>query len=61
MKNLKSTYVKADPKKVAAYATHINTKEITQILSLLKDFEYLFDINLGDWETDTVYLELNNY
>ena len=37
----------------------MNAEEITQLLSLLEDFEDLFDGTLVDWATDAVYLELN--
>ena len=54
-----STYVKAELKQVANNATQLNTKERTQLLSILKDFEDLFDGTLGYWYTETVELELN--
>ena len=40
---LNSTYAKADLKQVADNATEINAEEITQLLSFLKYFKYLFD------------------
>ena len=36
----------------------MNTEEITQLLSLFKDFKDLFDGNLGDWNIEPVDLEL---
>ena len=59
MKTLNSTYVKADLKHVANNATQLNVEEIILLLSLLEDFEDLFDGTLGDWATETVGLELN--
>ena len=38
----------------------MNAEEITQLLSLLKGFEDLFNGTLGDWDTDTINLELNS-
>ena len=51
VKIIDSTYVKADLKQVANNTTHMNAEERTQILRLLKDFEDLFDVTLGDWDT----------
>ena len=58
VKILYLTYVKEDLEKVANSATHINSEDITQLLSLLKDFEDLFYGTLGGWYTDPVNLEL---
>ena len=52
------TYVKDDLKQVANNATNPNTEEITLLLSLLEEFEDLFDGTLGYWYTEPVHLEL---
>ena len=61
VKILDSTYSKADLKQVSDNTTHIKSDERTQLLSLLEDFEDLFDVTLGDWDTEPVDLELNPY
>ena len=58
IKILDSNYAKADLKQIADNVTQLNTEERTQLLRILEDFEDLFAGNLGDWETDPVYLEL---
>ena len=45
------TYAKADIKKEADNATHMNAVERTQLLRLIKYFGGLFDVTLGDWDT----------
>ena len=50
--------MKVDLKQVANNATQLNTEERTQLLGLLKYFEYLFYGTLGDWYTEPVKLEL---
>ena len=52
-----STYAKEDLKQVANNATQMNAEEITQLLSLFKYFQDLFDGTLGDWTTETFDLE----
>ena len=47
VKSVGSTYAKSDLKQVADNATQLNAEERTQLLSLLKDFEELFDGTLG--------------
>ena len=37
----------------------MNAEDRTQALRLLKDFEDLFDVTLGYWDTDNFNLELN--
>ena len=59
VKILNSNYADADLEQVATNATQMNSEQRTQLLRLIKDFDYLFDETLGDWETDTVELELN--
>ena len=53
------TYVKSDLNQVADNATQSNAEERTLLLSLLEDFQYLFDGTLGNWSTEPVKLELN--
>ena len=59
MKILNSTYDKADLKQVADNVTQLNAEERTLLLCLFGDFWDLFDGTLGDWDTETVILELN--
>ena len=59
VKMLDRTYVKAELMHVVDNSTQINTEEITMLLSLLEEFEDLFDGNLGDWATKPINLELN--
>ena len=47
LKIIYSTYAKADLEKVATNETHLNAEERTQLLSLFRDFEILFDGTLG--------------
>ena len=37
----------------------MNAEERAQVLGILKDFKYLFDVTLGDWDTYPVNLKLN--
>ena len=59
VKILDSTYAKADLKQVDDNATQMNAEEITQLISLIKDFEDLFDGTLGYWDTEFVDIYLN--
>ena len=61
VKILYSDYAKATLKQVANNSTQMNDEERTQLLRLLEDSEDLFDGTLGDWDTDPVNLELNQY
>ena len=61
VKIIKSNYGKEDLKQVADNSTQLDAKERTQLLRLLKDFDNLFDGNLGYWETAPYNLELNPY
>ena len=62
MKILDVIYAKADLEQVAYNATHINAEDIAQLLRILRDFGDLFDGTLGDWDTETVDLNLKtNY
>ena len=56
---MNSTYVRSDLKQVANNSTQLNPEEITQLPSLLEDFEEFFYGTLGDWSTDPVDLDLN--
>ena len=60
IKTLDSTYAKADLEKLVN-TSQLNVEEIILLLSLLEDFEDLFDGTLGDWATEPVDLELNPY
>ena len=53
-----TSYAKIDLKQVADNTTHMNAEERTQLLRILEDFEDLFVGTLGDWDTDTINLEL---
>ena len=59
VKNLDRTYTKADLKHVFANTIQLNAEEKTQLLGLIKDFEYFFDVTIGEWDTEPVYLELS--
>ena len=61
VKILDSSYVQEELKQVAYTSSQLNDKERTMLLSLLKDFNGLFDSNLGAWATEPVNLELNPY
>ena len=50
-KILYSTYVRAELNQVSNNSTQMNAEERTQLLRILKDFEYLFGGTLGDWAT----------
>ena len=58
VKTLDSNYAKELLEQISANTTNLNYKEKTQLIGLLKDFEDLFYENIGDWDTDTVDLEL---
>ena len=58
IKIIGSTYAKEDLKQAANNVTHLNAEERTLLLSLLEDFEDLFNGTLGDWATEPVDLEL---
>ena len=59
VKNINSTYAKADLKQVADNATHLNTKERTELLRLIEYLEDLFDFTLVEWDTEPTDLDLN--
>ena len=59
VKIVDSLYAKTYLKLVSNNAIQMNAEEITLLLSLLEDFEGLFDGTLGDWATKLVDLELN--
>ena len=58
VKILDITYAKTDLEQVAANTSQINYEEKTQLLRLLKKFQYLFGGTLGDWDTEPVNLDL---
>ena len=60
VKILDSTYSNVDLEQVVN-ASQLNDKERTLLLSLIEDFEDLFDGTLGKWSTDPVDLELKPY
>ena len=61
VKILYSNYDKSDLEQVASNAFQQNYDEITNILSLLNEFEDFFDGIIGEWYTEILYLELNTY
>ena len=61
VKILDSTYAKDDLQQVAANTIHMISEDRTELPRLIQDFEYLFDGTIGDWDTDTIDLELNPY
>ena len=48
VKNIDSTYVKADLKQVSNNASHMNSEERTLLIILIEDLENLFGGTLGD-------------
>ena len=56
VKILDSNYLKADLQQVADNATHMAAEDRTQLLSILKFFEYLFGGTLEYWDTYPVDL-----
>ena len=56
MKIIDSTYAKAYLEQVADNTIQLNDEERAMLLSLLGDFEYLFDNTLGGWDTEPVDL-----
>ena len=61
LKIIDSTYAKGELEQLAANATQMNAEERIQLLRILQDFEDLFDGTLGDWDTDTINIELKPY
>jgi len=56
---LNSKYKKADlDQEVAAGAEELDKPQQQKLLSLLKDFEDLFDGTLGNWNTEPIDIEL---
>ena len=55
VKIIDSTYEKADLKQLVN-DSHLNAEERSFLLSLLEDFENLFDGTLGNWATEPVDL-----
>ena len=61
VKTLDNTYANSELNEVADNVSHLNYEEINLLLSLLEDFEDLFDGTLGNWATEPVKLELKPY
>ena len=59
LKIIDSTYEKAYLKQVADNATQLDAEERTQLLRLSKYFGGVFCGTLGDWDTESVGLEIN--
>ena len=57
---LDAHYEKADLKKVTADAEHLNDKQQTKLLALLRKYEFLFDGTLGTWNTAPVDIKLKD-
>ena len=58
---LEAKYKKADLKKVMIeQCQHSSLSERANLRNILKKFEYLFDGNLGTWNTALVYLEIKD-
>ena len=55
---LDAHYEKADLPAICKACVHLTTKQQQQLLTLLQNFEELFDGTLGDWKTTPVSLEL---
>jgi hypothetical protein len=51
------SWMKADLEQVAADAEDLDENQQKKLLSLLKDFEDLFDGTLGKWDTDPIDIE----
>ena len=58
IKPLNITYAYADLKQVADNIIQMNSEERTLLVSLLEEFEDLFDGNLGDRATEPVHLDI---
>ena len=58
VKILNGTYEKADLNQVADDATQLNSEERTLFLSILEDFEDLFEVTLGDQANYPVNLDI---
>ena len=58
VKILDNKYEQADLDKVAADAEQLDKHQERKLLSLLKDFEDIFDRKLGHWETEPIDIEL---
>ena len=58
VRNLDSTYERSNLDKVVSSAPQLNHEERKLLLGLLNDFEGLFYIMLGKWDTESVDLEL---
>jgi len=57
---LDAKYEKADLDKTVNDITYLNSEEKSQLLNLLKEYEYLFDGMLGIWNIEPLNLELKD-
>ena len=55
---LDSKYTKTDLKTFTENSTHIYPQERNELYTLLKNYESLFDGNLGTWYGNTYYIKL---
>ena len=58
---LDTKYSKADLKTIAERSTHLDTKEINELYTLLNNYESLFDGNLGIWHGKPYNIKLKPY
>ena len=49
--SIDSINAKAELEHIADNSTHLNTNKRNMLLGIINDFEYLFDVTLGEWET----------
>ena len=49
---LDAKYYKADIKTITESSTHLDIQERNKLYTLLNKYEYLFDGNLGTWQTN---------
>ena len=61
VKILNSAFSKADLEQVSDNATQMNAEEIIRLLRLLTYFEDLIEGTIGDWDTETIDVELKPY
>ena len=56
VKILDSTYAEIDLEYVVTKDSQMNSEETTLLVSLLEEFQDLFDCTLGNWATEPVNL-----
>ena len=59
VKILDSTYAKASLQEVTTSAVQMDANQFEKLPGLIKEFEDLFDGNLGKWYTSPIKLEIN--